>query len=444
MVGQAREPDACEESTLLTCVAIDCVTADILTRAHEHWQDGSLRGAIALAEEAVEADCGLCGRCCSVYAGLLLTLFQVGIRHLEEAADLQSRLLASPEVQGDPQLVASSVLVGAKVALAAGDFEDAAALAEQGLRLAAETGLTAWTPIGNLVLATTTLRRGDISAALHYIGKLEEDAVFAREMFPIGQSAWAVVQLSEAGKGRDKAAALARELLESETFTRRLMVAEPAAVPWLVRLLLRVGEHGPARAGVRFAERLAAENPDVDSVGAAALHAAALLEGDLDKLRRAADSHTDPWARASVLEDIGVRLCEGREESPEAAGYFERAMHAYTRMGSLRDSSRVMSRLRSINASPRSRERCRPCSGVRGLTDTEYAVAKLVSQGLTNGETAEQLFLSRHTVAFHLRKVFQKVGVKSRLELAVIWNELDTGPAGPAVDVAPVPIYSRI
>ncbi|MEU9878457.1 helix-turn-helix transcriptional regulator [Streptomyces phaeochromogenes] len=444
MVGQARELDACEESTLPACVALDCVTAGILTRAHERWQDGGLRGAIALAEEAVEADCDRCDRCCSVYAGLLLTLFLVGIRHVEEAADLQSRLIASPEARDDPQLVASTMLVGAKVALAAGDYADAAALAEQGLRLAAATGQTAWTPIGNLVLATTTLRRGDISAALHYSGKLEEDAVFAREMFPIGQSAWAVVQLSEAGKGRDKAAPLARELLESETFTRRLLVAEPAAVPWLVRLLLQVGERGPARAGVRFAERLAAENPDIDSVGAAVLHAAALLEGDLDKLRRAAESHTDPWARASVLEDIGVRLCEGREESPEAARHFERAMHAYTRMGSLRDSSRVMSRLRSINASPRSRERCRPRSGVRGLTDTEYAVAKQVSQGLTNGETAEQLFLSRHTVAFHLRKVFQKVGVKSRLELAVIWHELDTGPVGPAVDVAPVPSYSRI
>ncbi|WP_225829856.1 helix-turn-helix transcriptional regulator [Streptomyces sp. NK08204] len=437
MDGHGREQDASEESSLLTCVVEDCVTAGILTRAHARWQSGSLMAGIALAEEAIRAECGRCGRPCSAYASLLLTLFLASIRRVEAAADVQRRLLASAEVQGDPELVASTRLVGAKVALAAGDYADAAALAEQGLRLAAESGQTAWTPVGNLVLATTTLRRGDISAALHYSAKLEEDAVFAREMFPTGQSAWAIVQLSEAGKGRDKAAALARELLESETLTRRLLLSEPAAVPWLVRLMLRVGERGPAGEGVRFAERLAAENPDVDSVGAAALHAAALLEGDLDKLRRAAESHTDPWARASVLEDIGVRLCEGRVESPEAATYFERAMRAYTRMGSLRDSSRVMSRLRGINASPLSRERCRPRSGIQGLTDTEYAVAKLVSRGLTNGETAEQMFLSRHTVAFHLRKVFQKVGVKSRLELAVIWNELDTGPAGPAAGAAP-------
>ncbi|BCM64941.1 MULTISPECIES: helix-turn-helix transcriptional regulator [Streptomyces] len=443
MVGHVREPDACEEPTLPPCVALDCVTAGILTRAHERWHHGRLREAIALAEQAVEADCGRCGRPCSVYAGLLLTLFLVGIRHVDEAADLQRRLHASPEVQDDLQLVASTTLVGAKVALAAGDYADAAALAEQGLRLAAETGQTAWTPVGNLVLATTTLRRGDLCAALHYSAKLEEDAVFAREMFPVGQSAWAIVQLSEAGKGRDKAVALARELLGSQTFTRRLLVAEPAAVPWLVRLLLRVGERGPAGAGVRFAERLAAENPDVDSIGAAVLHAAALLEDDLDKLRRAAESHTDPWARASVLEDIGVRLSAGQDESPEAAGYFERAMRAYTHMGSLRDASRVMSRLRGINASPRSRGRCRPRSGIQGLTDTEYAVAKLVSQGLTNSETAEQMFLSRHTVAFHLRRVFQKVGVKSRLELAVMWNELDTGSAGPAADAAPVLSGSR-
>jgi DNA-binding CsgD family transcriptional regulator len=58
------------------------------------------------------------------------------------------------------------------------------------------------------------------------------------------------------------------------------------------------------------------------------------------------------------------------------------------------------------------------------LTDTEYAVAELVAGGLTNAEVAGKMFLSRHTVAFHLRKIFQKVGAKSRIELAVMWKQL--------------------
>jgi DNA-binding CsgD family transcriptional regulator len=44
-------------------------------------------------------------------------------------------------------------------------------------------------------------------------------------------------------------------------------------------------------------------------------------------------------------------------------------------------------------------------------------VAGLVAQGLTNREAAKRLFLSPHTVSFHLRKVYRKLGVSSRVEL---------------------------
>jgi DNA-binding CsgD family transcriptional regulator len=57
-----------------------------------------------------------------------------------------------------------------------------------------------------------------------------------------------------------------------------------------------------------------------------------------------------------------------------------------------------------------------------GLTSAEFAVADLVSRGHTNNEVGRQLFISRNTVAFHLKKVFQKMSVTSRVELAVSWN----------------------
>jgi DNA-binding CsgD family transcriptional regulator len=44
-------------------------------------------------------------------------------------------------------------------------------------------------------------------------------------------------------------------------------------------------------------------------------------------------------------------------------------------------------------------------------------VAQLVAQGLTNREVAEQLFVSPHTVSTHLRRVFSKLDIKSRVEL---------------------------
>jgi DNA-binding CsgD family transcriptional regulator len=57
-------------------------------------------------------------------------------------------------------------------------------------------------------------------------------------------------------------------------------------------------------------------------------------------------------------------------------------------------------------------------TGWDSLTDTERSVAELVAQGLTNREAAERLFLSRHTVGFHLRSIFRKFGTRSRVELA--------------------------
>ena len=55
--------------------------------------------------------------------------------------------------------------------------------------------------------------------------------------------------------------------------------------------------------------------------------------------------------------------------------------------------------------------------GWDSLTATERIVAAIIAEGVTNREAAARLYLSRHTIDYHLRQIFRKLGVTSRVEL---------------------------
>jgi DNA-binding NarL/FixJ family response regulator len=56
--------------------------------------------------------------------------------------------------------------------------------------------------------------------------------------------------------------------------------------------------------------------------------------------------------------------------------------------------------------------------GVESLTGRELEVAELVVDRRTNREIAEELFLSTKTVETHMRHIFDKLGVSSRVDVA--------------------------
>jgi DNA-binding CsgD family transcriptional regulator len=206
---------------------------------------------------------------------------------------------------------------------------------------------------------------------------------------------------------------------------QRLLLEEPAAAGGLVRLALARGDDERAAAVEARATRLADDNPDVDSLAAAAAHSRGVLAADVGMLEDAVAGHQHPWAQASAAEDAAVVLVAqgGGERAPEL---LDRALAGYEHGGAVRDAARVRARLRDLGIRRRHWQReQRPVEGWASLTDTERRVAKLVAEGLTNQQTGARMFVSRHTVDFHLRQIFRKLQIDSRVDLTRLAIERD-------------------
>jgi DNA-binding CsgD family transcriptional regulator len=193
-------------------------------------------------------------------------------------------------------------------------------------------------------------------------------------------SPWTMVELIEAAtrSGREARAASALELLSETT--------RASGTPWArgiearSRALLAEGE----AAETLYREAIQHLRPTRLRVDLARTH---LLYGEwLRRERRRVDARTELRMAHELLCEFGMEaFAERARVELEATG--ERA------------------RKRTVDT-------------LGELTPQEAQISRLVAQGHTNREIAGQLFISPSTVEYHLRKVFRKLNVKSRTQLA--------------------------
>jgi DNA-binding CsgD family transcriptional regulator len=195
-------------------------------------------------------------------------------------------------------------------------------------------------------------------------------------------------------------------------------MADPEGAVLLIRGALAEGDQSRAASLAESMQRLAAITPDNPDLAAAVDHTRGLIEQDPAALERAAASYSAALTRAGALEDAGNAWAEQGNQDNTVALLGE-AYALYERIGAADGMARVRSRLRAAGTRLcHWRHADRPAVGWDSLTDSERRIADLVAEGLSNRQVASRVFLSPHTVAFHLRHVFWKLGVTSRVQLA--------------------------
>ena len=189
--------------------------------------------------------------------------------------------------------------------------------------------------------------------------------------------------------------------------------------PRLIHIALAARDRELAVSAADSAQRRSALSPGVRSLAAAAAHAEGLLNHSQRGLAEAVEffeGGSRPLALAAALEDLGVVAVEDGA-TPKAVDALGRALEIYAQTGAAWDVGRVRSRLRALGVRRRLVSERHAGNGWASMTDSELAVARLVAQGFTNREVAERLFVSHHTVSAHLRHVFAKLDVNSRVAL---------------------------
>ncbi|MDT4893069.1 MAG: hypothetical protein QOE97_2104 [Pseudonocardiales bacterium] len=196
----------------------------------------------------------------------------------------------------------------------------------------------------------------------------------------------------------------------------------------LARVALAVEDDELVTAVVDTVERRNELNPGVRSVQAAAAHVHGLVKQSGAELADAVELFAAagrPLAQVSALDDLGNQRL--RDGSPVAAiEAFDRSLILALDIGAGWDAARARSRLRDLGVRRRVVGVDTPRTGWAALTPAETAVVELVIEGRTNREIAEQLFISPNTVSTHLRHVFDKMGVRSRVGLTRAAAERNT------------------
>jgi DNA-binding NarL/FixJ family response regulator len=396
------------------CIALTALSGSALLR-------GDLQEAIDFAGSSAQRASGSAHEEARRWpaAGMAVSVSLIEADRLDDAELVLRERRASSEEVGSWGL-ASHAFCAAHARFARGEWDDARAEATAGVTLAEEIGGRSGAVCGLAILALTALHRDELDAAADAVAAAGAELERVEYQLYGHWAIWARGLLAEA-RGELPEALTAME----EAWAVCAGVGSVPDIarlgPDLVRLKLAAGKLDDGHAVADAVQRAAARLKTLSARGAA-LRCSGLAQDDPQILGQALEACRDaprPLEQAFAAEEAGAALARAARAA-EAAAAIQEALEIFQRLGAIGYAARAEARLRELGVTRGRRgSRERPRSGWESLTSTELRVVALVARGMTNPEVARRLYVSRHTVESHLSHVFSKLGLVSRIQLAV-------------------------
>jgi DNA-binding CsgD family transcriptional regulator len=303
------------------------------------------------------------------------------------------------------------------VELAVGDWQAAERSAAEGYEIAVQTGQLSQEAVlaGSRALVAAYFGESEAARSAADRARELEQATGARFARMLGLSALGCLELSLHHPNE-----VVRMLLPLVDELEAAGVREPTLmsfVPDLVEALIELDRSDEALSLLALFEERAARLDRASALAAAArcrgIHLAILrdVDGAASEFERALAQHDRvgmPFERARTLLARGAarRRANHRRAARDSLG---EALEFFDRLGARLWAERARAELARIGGRAPSPD---------ALTTTEQRVAALVAAGRTNNEVAAELYVSVHTVEKALTRIYGKLGVRSRTELA--------------------------
>ncbi|WP_190413103.1 LuxR family transcriptional regulator [Streptomyces venezuelae] len=343
------------------------------------------------------------------------------------AARIHARALVRARAEHRTALLPHALEQLAYAELRAGRYGRAALAAREGLRTAEATGQHNVAAHQHAVLALAASVKGDGAAVAEHARRALETAGPHGLVQAATLAEWA---LARAERGRGLAAQAAARLVplvrpgpRGGHFALRMLV-----VPCFVETAVAAGRNAEARDAAEEYAVWAALGVDAAAQAQLARCRALLAEGEASaywfrEAVRRHDSCGNDFERARTLLAYGTWL-RRRRRPGDARGPLRDALVTFERAAAEGWAEHARSELRATGgASGGAKDSATPPD----LTPQQQRIARLVARGATNQEVADHLSLSPRTVDHHLRGVFARLGIRSRVELPGLVDGWDAG-----------------